>query len=295
MSDAPHYTDELHALVDGRLDAAIAAAVEAHVATCAACQAEVAAIRAVTRVVRRVPAEAMPDDLAAAIGRALDDEDARAAAGAGRASEASAPIGALDTSRTLPTSPIPPGSSDDLASRRTFVRWSAAAAAVLAVGVGGWFARSWWGGDIVATVEDDYRRYLIGRLRLDIVESDAAALERRFSEQGLLFPARVFDLGMMQYRLTGGLVLKRGDGQSAVFGYRGPTGEDVLCQMFPGSTDAATGTTDVRDHDGIRFFVHRRDDVTLVFWQEGDLVCVLASTASLESVVELAFAKAMKV
>lgn len=295
MSNARHYTDELHALVDGRLDSAMAAVVEAHVAVCAECQAEVAAIRAVTRAVRRVPAQALPDDLAAAIGRALDDEDA--GVGAGGASEAPAHIGALDGPRTLPmpTRPHMSAASADGPSRRAFVRWGAAAAAVLAVGVGGWFVRSWWTGDVVATVEDDYRRYLIGRLRLDIVESDAPALERRFAEQGLLFPARVFDLGMMQYRLTGGVVLNRGDGQSAVFGYRGPTGEDVLCQMFPGTTAAATGTTDVRDHDGIRFFVHRRDDVTLVFWQEGELVCVLASTASLESVVELAFAKAMKV
>jgi hypothetical protein len=40
--------------------------------------------------------------------------------------------------------------------------------------------------------------------------------------------------------------------------------------------------------------VYERDGVTSVFWQEGTVVCVLASDLPREEVVQLAYAKAMK-
>lgn len=51
----------------------------------------------------------------------------------------------------------------------------------------------------------------------------------------------------------------------------------------------------VREHNGIAFQVYREGDLTLVFWQEGDVVCVLTSAAPAEDVVQLAFAKAIRV
>lgn len=43
------------------------------------------------------------------------------------------------------------------------------------------------------------------------------------------------------------------------------------------------------------FFVYRRGGSTQVFWQEGPTACVLVSDLPTEDVVQLAFAKAMKV
>jgi hypothetical protein len=42
------------------------------------------------------------------------------------------------------------------------------------------------------------------------------------------------------------------------------------------------------------FLIYRRGALTLVFWQEGDVICVLASDIAPEAAVALAFAKAVK-
>lgn len=292
MSDALHYSHELHELADGRLDETQARVVELHVTACATCRAELAAIRGLKEALRELPSEEMPADLAVSVSALLDAEDQQHARLATLPPEAIQPstASAPTTPLELPSSASSPGRP----SRRVFGQLAAAAAVVLAVG-GGWAIRRWWVGDLVSVVENDYRRFLVGALRVDMPESDAAALDQRFGEKGLPFRARVFDLGMMEYRLTGGAVHRVGDQPSAMFAYRGPTGEDVLCQMFLGRATDASATSDVRDNNDIRFFVHRRGEVTLVFWQEGEVVCVLTSSAPLETVVQLAFAKAMKV
>jgi hypothetical protein len=42
------------------------------------------------------------------------------------------------------------------------------------------------------------------------------------------------------------------------------------------------------------FQIYRVGELTLVFWQEGTMVCVLASDAKSEAVIQLAYAKAVK-
>jgi hypothetical protein len=51
----------------------------------------------------------------------------------------------------------------------------------------------------------------------------------------------------------------------------------------------------MRENNGIRFHVYRKDGLTLVFWQEGTVMCVLASDAPGEEVIQLAFAKAVRI
>jgi len=50
----------------------------------------------------------------------------------------------------------------------------------------------------------------------------------------------------------------------------------------------------VRDNSGFRFHIFQEDNLTLVFWQEGAIVCVLVSRLPREEVIKLAFAKAMR-
>ena len=63
--------------------------------------------------------------------------------------------------------------------------------------------------------------------------------------------------------------------------------------MYLGSLEELPPTDDVREHNGIRFHSYEVDGVAITFWREGDVICVLTSTAGLEQVVALAFAKAM--
>jgi hypothetical protein len=63
--------------------------------------------------------------------------------------------------------------------------------------------------------------------------------------------------------------------------------------MFEGSTRELPRGAEVRRHGAISFFVFRRGARTLVFWPEGEVLCVLASDAGVEEVIALAFAKAV--
>jgi hypothetical protein len=49
----------------------------------------------------------------------------------------------------------------------------------------------------------------------------------------------------------------------------------------------------LRSHRGFDFSIPRRGGRTVVLWREGDVVCALAARGDPESVVALAFAKAM--
>jgi hypothetical protein len=64
--------------------------------------------------------------------------------------------------------------------------------------------------------------------------------------------------------------------------------------MFAGSAEDLPATDDVRENGGFQFHIVRQGNVTLVFWLEGDVVCVLISRNPTDEVVKLAFAKAMR-
>ena len=69
----------------------------------------------------------------------------------------------------------------------------------------------------------------------------------------------------------------------------------MLYQMFDGTLDDLPQPDETREKDGIQFRIYHRRGLTLSFWQEGSVICVLVSDGGSEQVVQLAFAKAMKV
>ena len=258
-ASSPHPREMLHELVDGRLAGEERAGVERHLASCPACRQELEVLRATKQAAGRTfAAAAPPPDLDSRVRAALDAEDRR-------------PVRAG----------LPPR------GRRGRLFIYAALAAVLAAGI--WVLvrpRS-----APADVSRAYAEYRVGRLPLERLTADAPALDAFFAQRNLGFPSRVFDLGMMGYRLVGGRIHHVGRRPSAFFVYQGPAGQVLLCEMYEGVPPAGA---EVRLHEGIRFQVHHRGKTTLVFWPEGDVVCVLVSDIPSEEVVQLAFAKAMK-
>jgi hypothetical protein len=81
---------------------------------------------------------------------------------------------------------------------------------------------------------------------------DAAAIEAWFRQSRLGFETRVLDLGMMGFEPVGGRVPDLAGRTSALYTYRGPAGEALVCQMYEGRTDAlppgATELVPQRDH-----------------------------------------------
>jgi anti-sigma factor RsiW len=253
MADG-HDGEELQDLLDGRLDIERAGEVRLHLDHCPECRRELETLA----WTRRAVAAAAPADLPAGLEGAI-----RAAIG--RAEE--------------------PG-----ISRRVFL---AAAAGVLLGSAGALWVLRRSRVPLPAAVARDYARFRAGALPLESTLTRADALEAFFRERGIPFRTRVLDLAMMRYQLAGGRAHRLGGRPSALFVYRGEAGRTLLCQMYEAHLQELPPPADVRDHRGFRFQVYREGDVTVVFWQEGAVVCVLAGDFGEREVLALAFEKAM--
>ena len=269
MTEQPsHPGEDLTLLVDGRLPAERRGEVEAHLAACARCRRELDALRLVKSGVHdALPEHAVPPALAARVSAALDVESARG--------------------------PAPPRRA--IALRwATFIGLPLAAAAVLVLLLL-WPRRE--RPDFVTAAASDFIRYRAAQLSLPFETGDHEVLERSFTTSDVPFNVRVYDLGMMGYRLSGGGVHRIGGrGRvSALYAYAGSRGDRIVCQMYQGTTAELPSGAEEREHDGIRFRIYRSGGVTLVFWQEGAIVCVLAADGDPEQAIQLAYAKAVKV
>jgi anti-sigma factor RsiW len=255
--------EELQDLLDGRLAEPARAEMAAHVAQCPRCREELAVLERARAAARGLLPLAQPADLAGRIASVLDAADRTSAPGATR--------------------------------RRLSHRWRFVAAGLVAAAalVALLILRS--AVDLPGAVARDFAGYRDGRLALQLRTGDPAALEHFFAERGVAFPTRVFDLAMMQYRLAGGRVHRLAGRASALFAYTGPDAAPLICEMYGGSLAELPRAAEQRVHDGITFHVYRVSRMTLVFWQEGAVVCVLASEGNTDEVVQLAYAKAVRV
>lgn len=256
-----HPADDLHRLLDRRLGAERAAEVEAHVAGCARCRRELEAARGVKTALREhLPQVATPDALAARL-RAV----ARGAAPRRR------PFG----------------------RRRPAAAAAALAlAAVLLIVVTRGAERA---ADIVPTVAADYAAYRSGIMEIRRPTFVPEELLRFFQEERVPFATPVFLFDGMGYRLAGGSVIRDDGRVRALFAYEGVDGGRMLCEMYDGTTAELTDPTEVRTLDDIDFYVYRLGDLTLVFWQDGPVVCVLIADGDPEQVIIFAHAKATEV
>lgn len=264
MSDDHHVGEELQDLLDGRLAEPARAEIDAHVARCPRCREELAVLERARAAARGLPPLAQPADLAVRIATVLDAEDRAAAPG--------------PTRRRLPH------------------RWPLVAAGLIAAAaLVTLLILPSATADLPAAVARDFAGYRDARLTLELQTGDPATLERFFAERGIAFPTRGFDLAMMRYRLAGGRVHRLAGRPSAFFAYTGPDAARLICEMYPGTLAELPGVAEQRVHDGITFRIYHVGGMTLVFWQEGAVVCVLASDGNTDEVVQLAYAKAVRV
>ena len=256
----PHPSgEEIQDLLDGRLVPTQRAEIEAHLAECALCQHTLATLAWARQAAAQLPVHEPPPELQARVALVLNRE-----------------------ARPVPTA----------ARRLRRVAWAMGLVAVAAAAAFLLVRRS--SVDLPAAVARAYAAYETAAVGLDTATADAAALEAFFARHGITFPTRVFDLGMMGFRVVGGRTHMLAGRPSALFVYRGANGQALMCQMYEGTLAQLPAGGETREHNGIAFRVYRSGAVALVFWQEGRVVCVLASDAPVEEVVQLAYAKATK-
>lgn len=271
-----HPRAALQELIDDRLDAEARVAVEEHVAACDTCRRSIEILRWTKRTAARTfDSASVPASLEHRILAALDAEDRSR----------------VRSETVMPPAPSPQSVS---ALRGRLFRPAAAIAALGLIALVAVLALLLHSPDLPSSVAKDYRAYREGLLALDLSTGNPQVLEGHFVERGLAFRTRVLDLGMMRYELVGGRVHRIGRHASALFVYKGPEGQVLVCQMYQGRLSSLPPAADVRQHGGLVFRVYERKGRTLVFWEEGQVVCVLTSDIPTEELVQLAFAKAMK-
>ena len=275
MSAETHPTDRLLDLLDGRLAGEDRVAVDAHLRDCASCRGALAELTAVRRAVARLDAVELPAGLQ---GRILDAIDAD------RLAQARSPEPAVMT--------LPP--EDAPTAPRTTAGWPTWAAlgglaAVLALAVALWRGPAT---DLPGAAAAHVAAYEQRRLALERPAPTAEALQRDLQAR-VSFPVRVFDLAMMGFTITRGGVVDLDGRPAAAWIYQSTAGT-LICEMFLGSLRDLPAPDETRDANGFTFYIYRREGGTQVFWEEGDVVCVLASHLPSEDVLQLAVAKAMK-
>jgi hypothetical protein len=273
----PHLGDEIQDLLDGRLDPAREANVRAHLAACERCRAEWQQLESLkTRLRAMSGTSTVPADLDASIRAALDREPRE-----------------QTTAHDASSESRPPAAVSEPPRRAWRVRRVIAAgiAALLVLAIGGVV---WWRAQppTPSEVAQDYRALARGDLRLGLRTPDTRALEQYFASQGGL-PTRVYDFGMMRYTLVGGHAHRHRSHATTIAVYQGEQGERLVCEMYAARPPSRRPIAR-RTHNGVVFTIYREGDVTMVFWDEGPVTCVLVSTIDPEALVQLAFAKAVR-
>jgi anti-sigma factor RsiW len=252
--------EDIQDMLDGRLVSARRAEIEAHVADCPRCRETLATLSWARQAAAQLPVQEPPPELMKRVALALDRE----ARPAPRAARSLRRIGWV------------------------LVLGTAAAVVIL------FFVRP-RPTDLPGAVAHTYAAYTSAALQLDTATGDGPALQAFFARHGISFATRVFNLDMMGYHLMGGRTHALGHRPGALFVYQDASGRALLCQMYEGTLAQLPAGGEAREHNGIGFRVYRSGNLTLVFWQEGAVVCVLAADTPTEEVLQLAYAKAVKV
>lgn len=261
MSEPMHPGEQLADLVDGRLSEAEAADVRAHLEQCAACRVVHGELRAAREAARALQGDVpMPADLLASLSRALDREDASEH----RVAPARVPI-----------------------ALRVLLQVAATIAFAVLFNAIGTRPR-----DLPRELASIQVRVGSPEFALEIASSDVQAIERYFAEAGAP-RVRVIDLSMMGIVNEGGVRYLNNNHPIALMAYRMPSGARLVCQMYEGLLADLPPPATTREQNGFRFQLYRRGTLTLVFWQEGELVCVLGAELPADEVMALAVAKAM--
>jgi anti-sigma factor RsiW len=268
MSAEMHPIEDIRLLVEGNLPMERDSALRDHLSACGRCRAELDAMRKVRSALHAsLPRVAVPEDVTRRIRAALEAE-----------------------ARASTESPL---SDRPAVSRRTFIQRGAIALAV-AAGIAAVFFRM-RPRDLVAEAESDFLRFSSDRFQLGLATSTPSTLEDYLRAGDLGFSTRVFDFGMMGYSLVGGSVHETAGRDAALFAYRAADGRPLVCQMYVGSLEQLREPASPRLVNGIDFRVYALEAVTLVFWEEGRVMCVLAAQEDPAAALELAVAKAVRI
>lgn len=144
---------------------------------------------------------------------------------------------------------------------------------------------------IPAAISQDFTKVAGAVLDVAVNQSDAGLLTTALAnrEPGVA-GVRVPDLRPQGFALVGGTGREVAGRPGILAIYRNGSQELLIWEAYAGELADLPATTDVRDHGGRHYVVHRKASHILVFWQEGAHVQVLTASLPAEQVVSLAYA-----
>jgi hypothetical protein len=138
-----------------------------------------------------------------------------------------------------------------------------------------------------AHVSEHYMRVAGGLVTPTIPITDGMSLSAALARSAP-GAVRVPAIDASGWRLDGGTHGELGGRPAATAIYRNGIGEFLVWHAVDGSPGDLPPTADVRDLDGRRFFVHYKATNTLVFWQEGPRLVVIAASQPGEHIMAVA-------
>jgi hypothetical protein len=144
---------------------------------------------------------------------------------------------------------------------------------------------------IPAIVSQDFMKVAGAVLNVEVTQSDPGLLttslaDREPSVGGVHVP----DLRSRGFSLLGGRTREIRGSPGVLAVYRNSMQELLVWQAYVGQLTDLPATTDVRDHGGRHYVIHRKASHILVFWQQGPHVQVITASLPAEQVVSLAYA-----
>jgi anti-sigma factor RsiW len=258
-----HYGNELHDLLDKRLNANVRREVESHLETCRDCRRRFEALEWAKAAMRTLPVKDAPGGLRADIENALRRERTEVAR------FSSAPR-----------------------------RWSNNTAIVVAFAILLGLAAILVNltRDAPATVADlvmeDFRNVQDGDLQLD--SASPSVIGGFFEGYEIPFHVRVFESGPAGLAPSGCRVEGLGERPRALVAYRDAGGGVLVCEMFEGGPVDLPAEGMIRERNGVRFRVMRAGDLSAVFWLEGPVVYSIVAETDSEQLLLLAATLARK-
>ena len=165
-----------------------------------------------------------------------------------------------------------------------------AAAALILFAAGMYFSQSAPAAGPATTVVEIFHTYQIGEMPLQFTLADPSCLEDHLAAMGMSFDPGMATLEGYVYQ--GGCITKKPECDYATFAFVNEAKEVVTCQMFPGRLEKMTGTFEHRIQRGKDFMIAREGCITMTFWQDGDMICVISTDGNEEESIQLAVNKA---
>ena len=144
---------------------------------------------------------------------------------------------------------------------------------------------------IPAVVSQDFMKVAGAVLDVEITQSDPGLLTTSLADRvPSVAGVHVPDLRPRGFSLLGGRAREVRGSPGVLAIYRNSLQELLVWRAYVGQLTDLPATTDVRDHGGRHYVVHRKASHVLVFWQQGPHVQVITASLPAEQVVSLAYA-----